>query len=181
MATCTHCTRTLPDDAEVCSFCGKRISSAGAKKPKEDLLFQLRKYLKKEQIWWKRYGLILLVAGVLLLVWGGWSFLRGNLPALIVAACLLVLCVPALIVNLTQYGKVEEYIEGIYLDCSPALERAEDRKHALLSLFFNPMVFSVLIKNKAFIAAHQAALETLRKEQDQRYESTFRSDRLHNL
>ena len=181
MATCSRCTRTLPDDAAVCSFCGNKISRAETEQTKEDLLFHLRRSMKKEQAYWKNLGIALIVAELLLLAWAAWSFLRGNLPELIVSVCLLLLCIPGILVNLIQYGRVADEAEGIYLDCTPALERADDRKRALLSLFFNPPVFSVLSKSRSFVAEHRQALEELRKEQDRRYESTFRSDRLHTL
>lgn len=181
MASCTHCTRTLPDDTQICPFCGRKISAANAQKPKEDLLFQIRESLKQEQKLWKILALSGVVADAILLACAAWSFLRADVIALVLYGVLLCLSIPCIWVNLVQFGKIEDYIDGIYVDCSPAIERADGRKDAVLGLVFNPFALKVFLKNREFIQQHRGALKEIIREQDLRYESTFNGDRFHHV
>lgn len=179
MATCTHCTRTVPDDAKVCTFCGSKISSKTFSHAKEDLLFRIRENMKEEQKRWRLMGLALTIVAALCLAGGVWSFLTVNKIALAIYIVLFVLCLIYVPVNLIQYVSIDEYVGGIYLDCGPAIQRSDSRRSALTALFFNPWAMRAFLKNRAFIDEHRAALDEVRRDQDQKYDSTFRNDLLH--
>lgn len=181
MATCTHCTRTLPDDAVTCPFCGRKVRNHAEKtNPEQDLLYHLRNHLRKEQQGWRIGSMVLVILIVVFLATAALSFLGGELVATFIYGGIAIYFGMAILVNIVQFSRMEEYIEGIYIDCTPALERSEKNGYFVLGIFFNPYTSALFAKTKAFVLLHQQDLFRIMQEQDRRYESTFRSDRLHN-
>lgn len=179
MPTCSRCTRTIPDDATSCPFCGRAIHGA-QEKPKEDLLYSFRLLLKKEQQGWRVFSMVFVVVTVVFLAVAAFSFLSGEMVATVLWGILALYSAVALLVNAIQFSRMEESIEGIYIDCTPAMERSERNGFFLLGIFFNPLTASRFLQTKAFIHSHHNELMNIIKEQDKRYESTFRSDHLHS-
>ena len=181
MASCTRCTRTLPDDASVCPFCGCKIHHTSEQvHPEKDLLFRLRALLRKEQQGWRICSMILVVLVVVFLAAAGLSFLGGNVIPTILYGILALYTAVALLINILQFSRMEEFVEGIYLDCTPALERSEKNGYFLLGIFFSPLAATRFARTKAFVFSNRQELFRIMQEQDRRFESTFRSDMLHS-
>ena len=180
MATCTNCTRTLPDDTERCPFCGRRIAAAAdAVHSDLELLHQFKQLLRGEQKCLRTAWLLLATVSAVLLTETVFSFLAGKWIALLIYGILALYGASATLVNLLMHGQTQACIEGLYLDCTPALEQVYGRRYTVLSIFFNPRLAVLLKKKKQFVAANQAALIRIMQDQDRRYNSTFRNDLLH--
>jgi len=180
MPTCSRCTRTIPDDATACPFCGRPVHGAGQEPQEQDLLYHFRTLLRKEQQSWRIFSMALIVAIVCLLAAAALNFLSGNMIPTVVYGALAIYGGAALLVNVVQFSRMEDSIEGIYIDCTPALERNDRNGFFLLGIFFNPLASARFAKTKAFVITHRNELIRIMREQDKRYESTFRSDHLHS-
>ena len=85
--------------------------------------------------------MLLVAVFVIALAAGAWAVLRGNLPNLIVSILVAVWCIPAVVINFRQFLQMEDFIDGIYIDCGPAVERSEKIPPLLLAFFFNWIAF----------------------------------------
>lgn len=180
MATCTNCTRTLPDDAILCPFCGRRIATASdAIRSDLELLHKLKQLLHNEKKCLRTAWLILATVSAVLLTETVFSCLAEKWIACLIYGPLSLYCVLATLINLIQHGRVEDCLNDLYLDCTPALERAEGRGLLILGIFFNPSLTKRFKKTRKFVAENQNALFKIVQEQDRRYESTFRNALLH--
>lgn len=180
MATCTNCTRTLPDDAVLCPFCGRRIASASdAIRSDVEILHKLNHFLRREQKGLRTAWLILATVTAVLLTETVFSFLAEKWLSVLIYGPLGLYAGIATLVNLIQYGRVQDCITGLYLDCTPALERASRRGPAVLGIFFNPSMTARFRKTAKFVAENQNVLVKIMRDQDRRYDNTFHNDRLH--
>ena len=124
--------------------------------------------------------MILVVLVVVFLAAAGLSFLGGNVIPTILYGILALYTAVALLINILQFSRMEEFVEGIYLDCTPALERSEKNGYFLLGIFFSPLAATRFARTKAFVFSNRQELFRIMQEQDRRFESTFRSDMLHS-
>ncbi len=181
MASCSHCTRTVPAGANICPFCGKKIASAGdGTDPDKEYLFRLRNGLNKERTYWKINGLILLTVAFFLLIAGVLAFLSGDLPGVVAYGILVVYCLVGLGLDFRQYRKLEEYIDAVYLDCYPAVDRAEGKGPIAFAAFFGWLPLVSMVKMHKFVTANRATYYRIHRQQDRQAEKTFNSDFLHD-
>ncbi len=181
MASCSHCTRTLPAGAKVCPFCGKKISAAAeGMDPDKELLFRLRKNLQKERTYWKINALALLTAAFFLLIAGVLAFLEGDLPGVVAYVILILFCLLGMFLGFSQYRKTEDYIDAVYLDCYPAVDRAEGKGPMVLAAFFGWLPLIYIVKNHKFVTANRANFYRIHRQQDKQADKTFHSDFLHD-
>ena len=180
MASCSNCTRTLPEGVAVCPFCGKKIR-ADLQASQTDYLYPLRRNLRTEKTCWRVNGMLLVAVFVIALAAGAWAVLRGNLPNLIVSILVAVWCIPAVVINFRQFLQMEDFIDGIYIDCGPAVERSEKIPPLLLAFFFNWIAFPFVFGNFKYAKKYQGTLDRIRRDQDLRYEREFNNDRFHSL
>ena len=180
MATCTNCTRTLPDDAVLCPFCGRRIAAASdAIHSDTELLHKLNQLLRREQKCLRTAWLVFATVSAVLLTETFFSFLAEKWIACLVYGILGLYGAVAALVNLVQHAHVQDCIDDLYLDCTPAMERADRRRYTVLSVFFNPFWTARIKKTKRFVSENQNPLFKIMQDQDRRYQNTFRSDLLH--
>ncbi len=124
---------------------------------------------------------MMLVAVVFfLLLAGTLAFLSGDLPATVFYALTVVLCLVGMGLDFRQYHKLEEYIDSVYLDCYPAVERAERKGPMVFAAFFGWIPLGWIVKNHKYITANRGTFYRIHREQDQRADKTFHSDFLHD-
>lgn len=180
MASCSRCTRTLPPDATVCPFCGRKTHIAPEQSnPEQELIYKLRVLLRAEQQGWRVGSMVLVVLIVVFLAATALSFLSGEIVGTVVCGAITLYLGTAMLVNVLQFSRLEEFAEGLYIDCSSALERSEQNRYLFYGALFNPLAASRFAKTRKYILTNQENLLRIMQEQDRRYESTFRNDRFH--
>ena len=110
-----------------------------------------------------------------------WGILRGNLPNLIASTIVALWCIPAVALSFREFLGMEDYIDGLYLDCGPAVERAEKIAPLLRAFFFNWLALPFVFSNFKYAKKHQGTLTAIRRELDLRYDREFNNDRFHSL
>ena len=181
MASCTNCTRTLPAGVQVCPFCGKKISATmNHGDPDQTYLFELRKTLNRERNGWRINGLIFVSAAFFLLLAGILAFLSGDLPGTVAYAILLLWCLVGVFLDFRQFHRVEEYIDSVYLDCYPAIDRAEGKGPQVFAGFFGIVPLFSILKNHKSVTANRGTFYRIHREQSQKLDRTFHTDLQHD-
>lgn len=134
------------------------------KAQQQECLDNMYARLKNERLCWRIFGIV-------------WSVLCGIFiiagfaePILLVYA---VLYAPLAVINFLMIGKVNRYIDTLYTDCGPAVERCNSIGMIVFCYFFNTIAMIFFIINFVSVKSNKQTFADIKRNQDAYNSSRF--------
>lgn len=158
MLYCEHCNNPLPEGSAFCGFCGNPVRSDSEMSAEQEFLNQTHRLLRWEKTAWRICGKVFLICGIvfgalfsLLSLFGaatGDDFGFGMSVAFFIYALIFGGMFIALgIVNRIAAGKVDQYLNSLYRDFRPTLQRCGSIGMLVFTVFFNEIALIFFLIN----------------------------------
>lgn len=174
MKYCVHCGHELSDEALFCDNCGASVTTQQAAPvgngldTEKQYLDTFYRFFKYERLSWKIGGVVFLILSLFFL---GFALLfltialARDAEEVAMVAPLFILYglvfLPVAIVNLKMVKKTEYYMNTLYMDVRPTIERSGSVGMIVLSAFFNEIAMIFIIINFVRTKNNKALLQQI--------------------
>ena len=170
MPVCKTCNSTIPENCRYCGYCGAEILPETDPEEERSCLHHLRRNLRHERVAWRAYGILYLIAGILIHLSAFLLLIVALTDPLFlfnaVTYYLMSLVYIAIaIVSLILSKKAWNYSEQVPTNCEAAVQRAGRVGTIVLGAIFNQIALAFIIVNFIHVRTHKDLLDRIIEKQ----------------